>query len=409
MLLVVLTLLCDGCYGSKETDEVAYTIVLGIDKAADGKRLVTNQYAVPSGLSSSDEKGSEQKVSWITDIGVIPASAEARMLLYSTGSRVPKYNHITAIIFSEEVAREGLNTVLSFYIRNHDFRETPFLIVVKGSAEEYIKQTKPRMEKTISKFYETFLSNGRESGYYLQTDIHDFYSRLKNVGGSPYVMYSGINPMTGENSPAGTKTPEQKGDPYLPGGIPRTGTQTPTDFIGLAVFRGDKMVGVLNSDETRAVAILQGNFPRGYVGVVDPLEPKKGTITLKVWCGFKPIITAKINDGIPTFDVQILIEAELLGVTSGINYEAPDYQELLETQTSNMFKKQIMSMIKHTQELGTDPVGFGLYLRSLFQNTDEMEQANMTSLYQAADIHVNVSTKIRRAGLIWRTTPIQNK
>ena len=68
-----------------------------------------------------------------------------------------------------------------------------------------------------------------------------------------------------------------------------------------------------------------------------------------------------------------------------------------------------MSMIKHTQELGTDPVGFGLYLRPKFGNTGELSQTDLTALYQAAAINVHVTAKLRRTGLIWRTTPIKNE
>ena len=46
-LLVTLTLLCSGCYGAKETDAVAYVLLIGVDKAADGKQKVTYQVAVP--------------------------------------------------------------------------------------------------------------------------------------------------------------------------------------------------------------------------------------------------------------------------------------------------------------------------------------------------------------------------
>ena len=211
--------------------------------------------------------------------------------------------------------------------------------------------------------------------------------------------------MTGEDKPAGSKTPEQKGIPYLPGGVPRTGTENPVDLLGLAVFQGEKMIGVLNSDETRAVALLQGKFAHGYVGVADPLQPQKDAVSLKVYCDTKPKITADLNGGLPVFNVNVEIEGELLGITSGINYEASGYRELLEAQIANLFKGQIMSMLKHTQELGTDPVGFGLYLRPKFHDTNELEQANMSALYRTADIRVNVTAKIRRTGLLWRTTP----
>lgn len=405
-MFVALLLFSAGCYGSKETDDLAYVLVIGVDKAAGGKNKVTYQIALPPGKSSGgkDKKGGE-KVPWILSTILTPSTAETRMLLNSTISRYPSVTHMHAYVFSEEMAREGLNPRVSYIVRSREFRESMFLIVVPGSAEEYIKQNKPTLEDQIHKFYEKSRASEKYGSYYQLAQFHDFYTRLKNFSGSPYTAYSAINPMTGKDNPAGSKTPEQKGDPYLPGGVPRDGTANPVDFLGLAVFRGDKMVGVLNSEETRAVAILQGKFTSGYIGVVDPLQTRKDAINVNIRFDPKPQITADLNGGAPIFHVKLKIEGEIIGITSSTNYEAPDYRELLEAQIANLFNGQLMNMIKHTQELGTDPVGFSLYLRPQFRNTDEMEQADMTALYQAADFRVTITAKMRRTGYIWRASP----
>jgi len=385
--------------------------LIGVDKTPEGKEKVTYALAAPfakndgentetGGQSGKKKLGSQYTI-------LIPSSAEGRMLLNSSIGRFIKYSHIVIEIWSEKAARSGVNGSMSFNIRSRDFRETVYFMVVKGSAEEYIKQNQPVLESNLYRYYEGILSKNNQSGYYLPATFHEFYNRLKNSGGSPYMTYSAINPMTGNDEPNGTKNSEQKGDPYLAGGVPRTGTADTAEVLGLAVFKQDKMVGVLNSDETRAVAILLNKFPRGYVGVVDPLSPEKDVINLNVYTDTKPKIIASLNDGKPSFNIAVQLELELFGLTANTNYEAPEYRTLLETQVSNLFTEQIMNMIKHTQELSTDPVGFGLYLRPDFANTNELDQTNLTELYKIADFNVNVSTKLRRTGLIWRTSPQQ--
>ena len=306
---------------------------------------------------------------------------------------------------SEEAARQGIGPSLAYIVRSRELRETMLLIVVAGSAEEYIKRNKPSLELTIAKYYETMTTSASYSSYFLPVRFHDFYTRLKSAGGSPCAIYSGLNPMTGEDRPAGPRTPEQKGYPYLPGGVPRTGTENPVEFLGLAVFRGDKMVGTLDSDETRAVAILQGRFDRGAVGVVDPLKPEKDIINVNVRLDRKPKITADLKGGAPVFSVRVDLDADIRGVSSGINYEAPGYRELLEAQIANLFAGQIARMIKHTQELDVDPVGFGLYLRPKFRTTVELKEADLPALYRAADIRVAVAVRVRRTELLWRVSP----
>lgn len=416
-LLIAVSLSLTGCFGGKEADDVAYVLVLGIDKAESGYQKVTYQVARPKGAGSegggsTDPSGmggagdKEQGKPWITNTIIFPSPGDARMMLQSTMSRTPNFSHVSAIVISEEVAREGILPSLTFPLRNREFRESLFLIIVHGSAEEFIRQNNPILEYSIGKFYETFFQRSPEVGYFMRTNLHDFITTLKNPGGSPYVAYGGINPKDGQNRPAGPRgTPEQKGDPYLAGGMPRTGTENAVDFIGLAVFRGDKMVGVLNSDETRAVAILQDKLTHALIGVVDPQKPKKDHISLIIINGASPKITADLSGKTAVFNADVQIDAEIQGLTSGINYEASPNKEILEAQLSKLLTGQITAMIRHTQQLGTDPVGFGLYLRPKFANYDELEKTNLTTLYQTGEVHINVTAKIRRTGLLMRTFP----
>lgn len=399
-LIAGFSLLCAGCYGTRETDSIAYVLVIGVDKGPAGKSIGTFQMAAPLRM------GKSRQAAGVIGTFLAPAPTESRMYLKSTIPLTPRLTHIRAMIFSEELAREGMiRSFMTYNIRNRDFRETVFIIIVSGRAEDYIRHNKPALEANIAKFYEIHLAPTPESSNYLPATYHEFYTRIKNAGASPYATYSGLNPLTGQDRPAGAKTPQQTGDAYLPGGIPRRGgeNQNPVDFSGLAVFRDYTMVGVLNSDETRAVAILQGKFGSGYLGVRDPLQPEKDFLSLYVRCK-PPQITAGLKEGKACFDIAVACEAELLGITSGINYEAHGRRELVEKQLSSLFREQITAMLKHTQELGTDPVGLGLYLRPQFANTEALNQANLTDLYRTADIRVKVDARLRHPGLLWRTT-----
>jgi len=414
LAMAVLGLLFSGCFGGRETDDVAYILVIGHDKAEEpGKIKFTYQIAVPRGAGGSGGGGGGEstgggkaggaKASGITNTITAPTPAEARMLLNSTLSRFPSASHAVALIFSEEVAREGLHSFVSYAVRNRDFHGSLLIVVVAGSAEEYIRKNIPRLEPNMAKFYEVFIQSAAASGFFLRSTLHGFYTRLKNPGASPYALYSGLNPGTGQDIPAGPQTPEQKGEPYLPRGAPITGTGNPAEFIGMAVFRGDKMVGVLDSEETRAVNILMGKLPESLIGVVDPLEPSH-FVGLSIRNAKKPQITASLNGGAPIFDVDVPIEAEIITATSGINYEAAAYRKLLEAQVSHLLAGQIQRMLRHTQALGADVAGFGMHLRPQFPDASAMLETNFSALYQAADIRLNVSTEIRRTGLEWQTS-----
>ncbi len=409
-LLLGVMLLCSGCYGARETEDIAYVLVIGIDKAADGQQKFTYQIARPRGAGGGGGGGGEggekgEGGAWVINTFTAPTPSETRMLLKSTMSRFPNIGHVCAFIIGEDAAREGLGDLMSYFMRNRDFRGTMIMVVTEGTAEEYIKRNNPKLETSVAKYYETLLAN-MESGYYLRTDLHDFYLGLKAEGVSPYAAYSATNPMSGADRPAAPPAPEEAGKPYIAGDVPRTGEGDPTEFAGLALFRGDRMVGILDSDETRAVSILRSKGVRGYVGIVDPLKPEKN-INIAFRLGAKPKIKAALYDGTPLYKVSVFIEAEIMGIPSGINYELGENRVLLENQISQLFAGHISRMLRHTQMLGSDPVGFGLHLRPQFPDYNALKQADFTALYQAAEIQVNVTTKIRRTGLDWQTSPWQ--
>lgn len=406
-LLVIFSFMCSGCFGARETDENAYILAVGIDKAAGGKNKITYQLASPKKSKTEGKSSSEETYEDIPSI-ITTSPAETRMLLNSALSRYPTVNHVYIYIFSEEVARDGLSPRISYFIRNREFRESLFLMVVPGSAEEYIKKNKSTFETTAHKYYEKSMLTARETSYYLPTTFHNFYTRLKNNGGSTYTTYSSLNPLTLEEKITGEKTPQQQENPYIAGGVPRKGSVKSADFLGLAVFRQDKMVGVLNNTETRAVAMLNGSFQRSSFGVADPIKPERDIINVSVYFDSRPKIKATYNEGTPAIDITLNFGAEIYSLTSGINYESPENRKLLETQIENLITGQVSLMIAHTKALGTDPAGLGLYFRPIFKNTQELDQFELTSLYQEAKIHVNTKVTVHRTGLIWQTTPPKN-
>lgn len=410
VLLLVCSLLTTGCVGSRETDAIAYVIAVGLDRAEGGMLEITYQIALPKaqgsgggpGGGSDDDKGFVLSTLKATNL------AEARNLLTSTMGRFPSLAHVKAFIISEDYARSGIGDLIGPLMRFREFRGSIILIVVEGTAKEFMNENNPKIESQLSKYYEGLLFEDRESGFFLQTDLHDFYIRLKNPIGSPYAVYAGLNPKTGRDRPAAPKVSPEKTEEYIPGGVPRSGEGNRPEFLGTALFRADKMVGWLTNEETRAVEILQGDFIRGFLIVEDPLVPKSA-INISLRLGQEPNIKLRINNGKVFVDAKVRLEGEITSIPSGINYELEEYRQLLEAQISLLIEYQIRKMLQKTQELHSDPVGFTAYMRPEFRTDDELMQADLCELYSQAEFNLDVKTAIRRSGLMWRSTQILGK
>lgn len=406
-VLLIYTLYSSGCGRYQETDSIAFVLAMGIDKAEKGI-TVTYQIAIPRTATGASEGGRGGE-SYILNSNTSVNLAESRNLLGSTMSRVPNATHIKAIIIGEDIAREGLGPVIAPLMRFREYRGSIYVIVTKGTAREFMESNRPKIETIPSKFYDGMAFQAKDKGsYYLMTDLHDFYLRMKNEIGSPYAVYAGVNPMNQKGAPINSKAEIEKVEEYDPGNIPRSGTEDPVELIGTALFRGEKMVGSLTSEETRMLAILQGEFRTGFIPVTDPLIPKE-TVNVLARMGEQPQISLRIDQGKATIDIKIRLEADISSIPSGINYEQTEYKELLESQISQVVAFNIRHLLKYTQELRTDPVGFTAYMRPHFKTHAELSGANLAELYSQADINLDIKTAVRRSGLMWRTSPLKKE
>ena len=245
-----------------------------------------------------------------------------------------------------------------------------------------------------------------EVSYYLTCNLHEFYTRLKANSGAPLAVGYGINALTGEDQ-ASRIQPGGKVKSYLPGNMPIQSV-SPTEFTGTAVFKEDKMVGFLDTGETRVLSIVLGSFERGYFSVPDPLT-KKHQVTLNMRNGRTPKITVDISGEKPQINVNVLMEGEVTGLPSGIAYESKEYLTLLEAQVSNAIQQQIADMLARTQEWGTDVVDFGYFIRPKFMTMDELKDYGWDSKFRQATFTIKVNTEIRRTGLMRKTQPIRRE
>lgn len=406
LLLVAVVMLTAGCGGARETDEVGYVIAMGIDKGPEKDNLkVTYQLAIPRALSGTSNSDSKEA----TEIITITASTlvEARNLLNTTIARVPNLSHIKAIIIGESLAREGVGDFVAPLQRFREFRGSMYIVVSHNStAEGFIRKLTPRLEILPSKYIETMMLSNIENGYYGRSFLHDFYNRLKGGSAAPYASLVAVNSMEGEDRPTDKKRPGEENDEYTAGDIPLTGDGAGTNFAGLALFKADKMVGTLTNEECRVVSLLQGkNAPNCFLAVTDPNVPKKA-VNIIFRLGRKPKTEVILQDGRFSFDVDVMLEAEVTAIPSAINYEMAGYKEQLEEQISQVVHGEMMNMLEKTQFLGTDAVGFGYQARTLFRTLPEWKEIDWNEAYSKAEFRVKVKTKIRRSALMWQSSPI---
>jgi len=398
--LVLMTTVFSGCNsGYQETDSVAYILAVGVDKGSS-----TYQIALPTAVGSTTGSSGKSKEKTTETITIIaPTMANLRSLSKTFVSRTLDASHNKVYIVGEEMARAGLEDSLAPQVRFYEYRGSEFIIIVKGSADDFIRQNTPELETLPSKYYENLMSLSPGTGFFVRTTLHNFYYGMKNNGIAAYAPLAAVNRQIEESHKAPSEATKSTVEYDEPGIIPRTGGNS-VELMGLAVFRGDKMVGTLNNKETRAFSIVKGFFKDAYLSVADPFDPKH-SISIICWLKEKPKITVHLQDQHAVIDIQVTIEGSITGNKMGINYNLDENRFLLEESFSQDIRHDIEQMIKHTQEYGSDITGFGLYARKYFRTYQEYTDFDWVDTYSNADVHVNVNVVIRRTGLLYNTSP----
>ncbi len=406
VILLILSFAVIGCSGSRETDVIAYVIAMGIDKSEKeaGQFDFTFQIAVPRSLAAGGQSTKLEESQFFITITAVNL-ADARNKINTVISRPPTWAHTKIILFGESMARSGIKDFLSPTFRWREFRGSIYLAVVhNGSAKELMEKNRPILEQNLSRWYETVLIYDKEPALYIKTQLHDVYKQLKSDSASPYITLIAFNQQPDTAKDAG-KVPPSKSYEFTAGNLIYESKDTKVEIAGTALFFADKMVGILTTDETRALQILKGTLLRSFVIVEDPLVPQKA-VNAEIRLDKQPKIQANLVDGEPVFYITVDLEGEITSIPSGINYENEEYSRLLEDRISDVIYRQINNMLVKTQEAGCDAVGFGYKIRRLFWTYPEFQQLGWQRLYPKSKFVINVDTKIRRTGLMLKTNPI---
>ncbi|TYQ16362.1 UNVERIFIED_CONTAM: spore germination protein KC [Acetivibrio alkalicellulosi] len=335
-----------------------------------------------------------------------PSFFSAIQLANSILPRELNLMHAQAVVFSEEVATSGkVGEFIVPIVRYRQLRFNVLVAVSKGTAQELVENFSPYTGSNISRTIKGIIKKDTNIGYYLTSTLHDFYDCLKSTYHQPILLYTAIN--KGENFIESSEN-ENNGfsisGNFYAGDIPKKGGSN-LEFLGLAVFEGDTMVGKLSGHQTSLFSMVKGNLKKTVYTIKDPQEPDlvipistalKSPPVIKVsFDGLKPIINAKID-----------LEGNIISIQSRINYEDPKIKSVIEDALSQFILTELEKVFYKTLEWNCDIFQFGHIAVRNFRTIDEWEKYNWNNNYKNSQISANVNVEIVRTGKMLDSSPI---
>lgn len=378
VICALVSLNITSCKNANELNRLSIVMGAAIDKSDDnGKVKVTVQIAdVLKMKSSSGPSGlQEGSHSYINFSGEGCTIIDAVNQINHKHNRILFFPHNQVIIFSKNLAEEGLQKYIDFFLRNRETRLLQWVAVSEEKASEVLK-IEPEVQSTT----------GKSIGELIKTE--------KIISKVPAVDLKELSQKLASKTTA----------PVLPIiHMAKEGDRITLSLSKAAVFKKDKLVGSLSDTETTGYLWGSGRMKEDIVNV-DILEDNS-KVSLQVIRNKSKIIP-KIKNGEVNIVIDISEEGDLGEQTTMKDLANPMAFKELEKAQEKMIKSKVMAAVAKSKELNADIFGFGDSIYMHHPKEWNNIEKNWDEVFQNIKVDVNVKTKIRKTGRI--TKPLMS-
>lgn len=401
-----------ACYDAQEVTEWAYVYSIGMEKGVTDKLRMSVQIQTMKGgaggggqTDGGGKTNGEEKDGYVVITIDCPTFYAGVNMINSFLSRELNYMHTKFMVYSENLAKEGIDTYITAFIRGRQIRRDINIIVSKGSASEFLKASTTVVSAELSKKQENLIQQSKNTGFFIDATYGDFISALKTQYNQPVAILAAVNESSTFREGEGTgEVPFKTSGDYYAGGLVRKGGSN-VELLGTALFDGGKMVGELNGDETRAMLMARGEFSRGFFAVRDP-KKSDTTITVEVRKQRGRNVKVRFEKNKPVIDLKVFLEGDILAIQSTIDYEDKKLKPILENTVKDLIKNQLDRTIQKCQRLNADVFKFGHVAAMSFDTIPQWEGYNWLKQFKDARVNTEVEFKVRRTGTMIKSSEI---
>ncbi len=424
-------------YVSHRIEHLAYVLVLGIDKGEKAKLKISTQFINVSSSSSGASSDSSQ---------IILTSCEANSifsglnLLNSYIGKEINLAHCSVVVFSEEIAKEGISSEIYSLINNEEIRSSANIVVTNCKAYDYINNSKPNLENLTSKYFDTFDITSKLTGYFSNITLGDFFNNLSESNSDPIAVLGGLNSTarSEENKSSSNSSEESSSSSNsgnsgnINGEVSNSNSSSQdvenqekqeietsqnnlvagkssivggrgTENLGLAVFSGDKYIGELTVWESICHSLITNSIDTCIISVEDPLVENK-QLEIQLSTNKKSKITSNIENGAININIELNLIANIISLNSNINYEDTNTINKISTATQNRLNDELNKYFDKTvKEYNVDIDKYYLSILKYFPYQKNFDDFNYKEKLKNANFNCNTHVNIISSLLITKT------
>ncbi|WP_226528626.1 Ger(x)C family spore germination protein [Metabacillus niabensis] len=383
-----LLLFLTGCWDREELDEIAIVAGIAVDKGKEKKYRMTVEVINSAEFGKQSAQGNAP-VNIYTLEGNSLSELSNKMNVGLTRKLV--FSHTRVLYISEEVARDGIFGFLDFLDRSGQFRNDFSIVITSGyPASTFTKITYPVQKSPSLKLSTQITTLTDEWGGNPDVQLYDFITSL---------ISKGINPVAGIIS--------IRGDPEKGQSVDNNKEIDPGALVladGMAIFKGDKMVGKLSLNETRGY-LWTKELRSTSLSIACDSEDANTTNKDEFYLDVR-VIRSKVNleskyeNDRPKIKVKINAEAKIQGTQCAKDLTKINVYSDQEKLVEKFVKAEISQLIKKVQkEYEVDIFGFGDALNRQDHKKYKEVEYRWDEEFAKAELDVEVDIQLLRAGI----------
>ncbi|MGF7048910.1 spore germination protein KC [Paenibacillus sp. DS2015] len=329
-MLLVCPIFVSGCWDRKEINDIAFVLGSAVDK--EGTLFRTSvQIALPSQLGGAGGKGEAGGgKAWYMESKLGKTVHLANVETQRGNSRTLNYSHRRSLLIGEEMARSGISMIMDASLRTPQNRLLSMVAVTEGPAYKVLNSDAP-MEQFPTEMVRELISNYTKKAITIKKLLTD-------------LLTEGIDPVL-PLFRIGESVPPHVGE-----------SKTNIQAVGLAIFKGDRMVGTLKGDMAK-VMLIGMNEDRDLEMNI-PAPRGKGLLLV----AFRENVV-KMVPQVKEDHVAMLIHIHMRGkVTENASNYSP-YDDIsmseLEQVAEAKVKQDLTQSLAIIQQYHADTLGFG--------------------------------------------------
>ena len=366
-IVLLVLLVSTTSYQKTGLEHYYFIIALGLDKLENDMLKISVQLSTSNNEDSGSSGSSQASSSKVYSVEAHSIN-EGITILNNYLSKKLNLSHCSAIIFSEELAKDGIKKHFNTLSNDVELRQSALLIVSSTSSYDFLKSVSSSEETFSSRMYDHYTSSIDYTGFSYKSTLGDFFKALHNESIDPICLY-----VANSNNIMQTS--------------------------GLAIFKSDKMVENISVKNAIAHLILTNNLESSIISLENPLNPKE-KIDLEISLYKDTSYDIEIINNIPCIIAKIYPEGRILSADSTFNYS--DYENIkkIEDFCNKHISKLTEEYFENTsRKFYVDPVGYKDLYKSRFLTEKLFNSTNWDSLFKNAYFAGTVSSKINSNNL----------